>query len=325
MTPLLVVVGPTASGKTELSLRLAEALNGEIVGADSVQIYRYFDIGAAKPSEAELGRAPHHLIGTLSPDDEVEASRYVEMADAAIADIRARGRQPIVCGGTFLWVRALLHGLADAPAKDAAVRRRHEELAKREGRAALHAELAERDPPTAARLHPNDFVRVSRALEVWELSGRRMSALQAAHGFRDERHPARLIAPAWPRPEYDARVEARARAMLDAGFLEEVEALVARGFGEARAMSAVGYKQARAALSSGEVDREALALEITRATRTFARRQRTWLRDRPIEWLEGAWLGEPARFDAWLEGLVARVQSDNDASTSARNDSGEKP
>src|SRR6185503_17437759 len=165
MTPLTVVVGPTASGKTALAIRLAEERGGEIVSADSVQIYRRFAVGTGKPSASEQARAVHHLIDVLEPDQPIDAAGWATLATRTIDEVRARGKEPIVCGGTFLWVRALLFGLAEAPAGDPVVRARHREQAEREGRPALHAALSQVDPQSAARLAPNDFVRVSRALE----------------------------------------------------------------------------------------------------------------------------------------------------------------
>jgi tRNA dimethylallyltransferase len=285
--PLVVVVGPTASGKTQLAVALAERLGGEVVSADSVQIYRHFDVGTGKPTLDERARVPHHLIDVLEPLEPMDAGRWAERAERALADIHARGRMPIVCGGTFLWVRALLYGLVEAPPADPAVRERHRVLAESEGRPALHARLAEVDAESARRLAPNDFVRVSRALEVHELTGMPLSAIQERHGFRSARHRARLVGLRRTPAELDERIARRVRAMLDQGFVEEVERLVGRGFGEARAMGSVGYRQIREALAAGTAsDRDALADSIRRATRVFVRRQRTWLRREPVEWLD---------------------------------------
>jgi tRNA dimethylallyltransferase len=281
---LLAVVGPTASGKTALAIALAERLGGEIISADSVQIYRGFDIGSGKPTVLELARAPHHLVGAFDPLDAVDAAAWSRLAEAAIADVRARGRVPIVCGGTFLWVKALLFGLAQAPAASPAARERHRAIVEEGGRPALHARLREVDAETAGRLHPNDFVRVSRALEVHELSGKPMSAWQREHGFARPRHRARMVAIACDPAALTERITARARAWLSAGWTDEVEALLAKGFGEARAMASVGYAEVRSALA-GEMEPGELETRIVRATRVFARRQRTWLNHADVTWL----------------------------------------
>jgi tRNA dimethylallyltransferase len=283
------VVGPTASGKTELAIELCERVGGEIVSADSVQVYRHFEIGTGKPDSSERARARHHLIDVIEPAEAMDAARFAELADSAITDIRARGRRPIVCGGTFLWVRALLFGLAPAPPGDPTVRQRHAELVERSGRAALHAELARVDESSARRLAPNDFVRVSRALEVFELTGVPLSRFQAQHGFREARHRARLVGVQREREEHDQRIAERCERMLDAGLIDEVRSLLARGFGASRAMGSVGYKQVTEALSrGGPIARAELHARMVSATRVFARRQRTWLRDEPVLWVRSA-------------------------------------
>lgn len=295
--PLLVVVGPTATGKTELAVALAERHGGEIVSADSVQVYREFDVGTGKPSPEERARAVHHLIDAFDPLEAVDAARFAELAELAVGDIRARGKLPIVCGGTFLWVRALVYGLAPAPPADPEIRARHRALVEAEGRQALHAALAAVDPVAAARLAPNDFVRVSRALEVHELTGLPLTSFHEQHGFKTRRHAARLLGVKRAAAELDERIAARVRAMLRAGWVDEVRELLAAGYGSARAMGSVGYKQISEAIRDGApLDDDALFDPIRRATRVFARRQRTWLRDEPVEWLEpGALplLGEP--------------------------------
>jgi tRNA dimethylallyltransferase len=278
----LVIVGPTASGKSALALRLAEALGGEIVSADSMQIYRGFDIGTGKPTLEERARVAHHLLDVADPLETWDAARWAEAASRAIDDVRARGRVPIVCGGTFLWARALIYGLVEAPRGDEELRARHRALVLAEGRAALHARLAAVDAPSAKRLAPNDFVRVSRALEVFELTGTPLSQLQAAHGFRAPRVEARLVGVRRERAEQDELIARRVRAMLDAGWVDEVADLTRRGFGAARVMQSVGYRQVFDALAAGQSPD---AAAIVRATRIFARRQRTWLRDQPVEWL----------------------------------------
>jgi tRNA dimethylallyltransferase len=285
--PLLFVVGPTATGKTELAVELSERHGGEIVSADSVQLYREFVIGTGKPSAEERARAVHHLIDAVDPLEPVDAARFAELAEKAIDDIRARGKRPVVCGGTFLWVRALVYGLAPAPPADPGVRARHRALVEAEGRPALHAALAAVDPVAAARLAPNDFVRVSRALEVYELTGAPLTSFHEQHGFRTPRYEARLLGVKRPPAELDERIARRVRAMLDSGWVDEVRSLLAAGYGSARAMGSVGYKQIHEALrAETPLDEEALYDPIRRATRVFARRQRTWLRDENVEWLE---------------------------------------
>jgi tRNA dimethylallyltransferase len=284
---VVVVVGPTASGKSELALELADLIGGEIVSADSVQVYRHFDIGSSKPTVEERGRVAHHVIDVVDPNEPIDAAAYAALADGAMADVRARGRLPIVCGGSFLWVRALLFGLAGAPPADASVRARHLAWAQVEGRPALHARLREVDAESAARLSPNDFVRVSRALEVFELSGRPLSSFQAAHGFRQPRHAARLVGVRWTPEELLRRIEARTRCLLESGLVAEVERLVALGYRDARAMGSVGYRQVVDRLE-GRLSEADLAPAIDRATKVFARRQRTWLRDEDIRWIDPA-------------------------------------
>jgi tRNA dimethylallyltransferase len=282
---VIVLVGPTASGKSDLALALAEAKNGEIIGADSVQVYRHFDIGSSKPSAVDRQRVPHHLVDVADPLVPMDAASYAMLAEKAIAEVKGRGKLPIVCGGTFLWVRALLYGLAKAPPGDARVRARHAAWAREEGRPALHARLAEVDPPCAARLSPNDFVRVSRALEVFEMSGRPLSAWQAEHGFLEPRFRAKLFGIRWPYEELLARIARRTERALQSGFIEEVERLVELGYRDARAMTSVGYRQVLAFVE-GDLSREDLAPSIDRATKVFARRQKTWLREEPVKWMD---------------------------------------
>jgi tRNA dimethylallyltransferase len=280
-----VVVGPTASGKSDLALELAESKNGEIIGADSVQVYRYFDIGSSKPSIEERARVPHHLIDVCDPREPMDAASYAELAANAILDVRRRGRLPIVCGGTFLWVRALIFGLAKAPPGDAAVRERHARIAETEGRAALHARLAEVDKESAARLNPNDLVRVSRALEVFETSGRPLSVWQSEHGFRTARFRAKLVAIRWSNEDLGARIAHRTERALASGWIDEVRELVRLGYRDTRPMSSVGYRQVLEHVE-GKLGRDELVIAVDRATKVFARRQRTWLRDRPVHWIE---------------------------------------
>ncbi|HRI62694.1 MAG TPA: tRNA (adenosine(37)-N6)-dimethylallyltransferase MiaA [Polyangium sp.] len=285
---LLVVVGPTATGKTELGIRLAETFEGEIISADSVQIYREYNIGSGKPTAQEQARAPHHLISVADPFAPIDAQTYAEMAERAIADIRRRGRVPIIVGGTFLWVKALVRGLMAAPPASAEIRARHAAFVEASGRAALHMELARVDPESAKRLSPNDFVRVSRALEVFELSGKKQSEWFAEHGFQEEKHRARLVGVAVSRDEQDVKIRARVERWMAEGWIEEVQKLLEEGHAHTRPMGSVGFKEVRAFVE-GTLRRDELVDTIVRATRVFARRQRTWLRDEPVNYyaLEG--------------------------------------
>lgn len=282
---LLCVVGPTASAKTELAIRVCEEVGGEVVGADSVQIYRYFDIGSGKPTSEEMARARHHLVDVADALDPWDAARWASRAEGVIAEVRGRGKTPVVCGGTYLWVRALVLGLAEAPAASPELRKRLEEQARELGREALHARLVQVDPEIGARLDPNDFVRVQRALEVFELTGRRLSELQREHQARPPRYRARLVGVRWSASELEARIASRAEKWLKAGWIEEVRGLVERGFGATRPMGSVGYRQVCDYIE-GRLSEAELAPSITRATKVFARRQRTWLRNASILWVD---------------------------------------
>jgi tRNA dimethylallyltransferase len=300
---LVVLVGPTASGKSTLAAELGRRLPGEVINADSVQVYRHFDIGSGKPSVEEMAACPHHLFDVADPLEPLDAAAWAELACAKIAEIRARGHVPIVCGGTFLWIRALLFGLAEAPKGDEVRRREHREFAQLQGAPALHARLAQVDPESAARLHQNDVLRVSRALEVHELTGTPLSTFHAAHGFRTARFEAKLLAVDWPREDYDVRVAARVRDMLERGFVAEVEALLRAGYGSARAMATVGYKQVAQALAKSRAAGPELAPEIVRATRVFARRQRTWLREERLERVDPSTLADQVALDRLADEL----------------------
>lgn len=281
---LLCVVGPTASGKTALAVDICERVHGEIVSADSVQVYRGFDIGSGKPSAEERAKAPHHLIDVLDPLETADAVAFAAMAERALAEVRGRGKIPVLCGGTFFWVRALVIGLAPAPSADATVRARHRAMVEAHGPAALHLELGRVDPVSATRLHPNDVLRVSRALEVHELSGRPISEHHAEHGFRAPRMESAMIGVATTPDELTFRIKRRVDGWLAEGWLDEVRQLESRGFGRARAMHSVGYEQVHAHLA-GLLAREALRDAVVQSTRVFARKQRTWLKSAPVEWL----------------------------------------
>jgi tRNA dimethylallyltransferase len=276
MSRVVCIVGPTASGKSALALDLAERLGGEIVSADSRQVYRELAIGTATPTAAERERIPHHCLDLVDPGERFDAARFRTAAAAAIADVAARGRVPLVVGGTGLWVRALLRGLCPAPAGAPALRARLEAAVAADGPDALHRRLAAVDPLAAARIAPRDAVRIVRALEVALASGVPLSQWQAEHRFADRPYEALVIGLARPTAELDARIAARAQAMVDAGFLDEVRALAARGV----AVDAVGYREMRACVE-GRTDLATALAATIRATRRFAKRQRTWFRREP--------------------------------------------
>jgi tRNA dimethylallyltransferase len=274
---LVAVVGPTASGKTALALRLAVARSGEIVSCDSLQVYRGLDIGSAKATPEERAEVRHHLVDVADPDEPFSAARYARLARAAVADIAARGRLAVVAGGTGLYLRALLEGLFEGPARDETFRRRLEGLAGRFGDARLHRLLARVDPEAAARIRPRDRVRVVRALEVFHATGRPISEGQRAgaeplRGFRT------LVLGLDPdRAALREAVEERTRDMLARGLLEEARALLGRYGPDLRPLHSIGYRQALAVVR-GEMDLEEAARSIVTETMRFAKRQRTWFR-----------------------------------------------
>jgi len=274
----ILLAGPTASGKSDWALALAERMPVEIVSVDSAQVYRGFDIGAAKPDAATRQRVPHHLLDIREPHETYSAGEFVADAHAAIRASRARGRWPLLVGGTMLYFNALVRGLAPLPPADAAIRAAIDARAAQSGWPALHAQLAAVDPRAAARIHPNDPQRIQRALEVYEISGRPLS-----DWHRQTQPPAELR---WLRfalvPEdrawLHARIERRFLAMLEAGFVDEVRRLRARPGLDAAAPSlrAVGYRQLWRHLQ-GEVDlAEATRLAVA-ASRQLAKRQLTWI------------------------------------------------
>jgi tRNA dimethylallyltransferase len=278
---IVCLAGPTASGKTELALWLAERIDAEIVSADSRQIYRFLDVGTAKPSAEERARVAHHGLDLVDPGELFDAARYRTSALAAIADIHARGRAVLVVGGTGLYLRALVRGLCPAPPRVPALRSVLDRSRAARGGPALHAGLTTVDPEAAARIDPHDGVRVVRALEVALASGVPLSRWQAAHRFAEQPFEAMLIGLARPVEELAARIEARARAMIAAGFLDEVRALAARGFAaDAPGLTAVGYRELRAHLEGRGGLADALAATV-QATCRFAKRQRTWFRREP--------------------------------------------
>lgn len=303
----VLLAGPTASGKSDWALALAERLPLEIVSVDSAQVYRGFDIGSAKPGPELRARLPHHLIDIRDPAATYSAGEFVTDALGAIAAIRARGRLPLLVGGTMLYYRALVQGLAPLPQADPAVRAALDARAARDGWPALHAELARRDPLAASRIHPNDAQRIQRALEVLETTGRPLSEMQRGtapvHGLALQRW---ALVPS-DRRALAQRIEARFDAMLAAGFVDEVRALHARGDlpADAPSLRAVGYRQLWEHVA-GRVDAAAAIERAKAATRQLARRQLTWIR------ADGDWqCVDPLAPDArarWVKAVLATLR-----------------
>jgi tRNA dimethylallyltransferase len=273
----VAVLGPTASGKSALALALAERTGGEIVACDSQQVYIGMDIGTAKPTADERRRVPHHALDLARPDEPFHAARWAAVARAAIADIVARGRLPIVVGGTGLYYRALVTGLFEAPPPDEAIRARHREEAAAGGVEALHARLAAVDPEAAAAIRVRDLVRINRALEIYEQTGVPITTLRRQAAPPDDLAPTVLLLEP-PVAALRARIAARVDQMIAAGFLDEVRALRAAGYGPScKPLQALGYQQLGAVLD-GTATLEAAVAETVQATFKYARRQRTWFR-----------------------------------------------
>ena len=286
-TPLIVVAGPTASGKTALALRLAEAFQGEIVSCDAVAIYRGLDIGSAKPSPAERARVPHHALDLLAPDQAANAGDYARAARACLADIRDRSRLPIVAGGTGLYLRALLDGLAPAPPRDEALRDRLRRLAARRGSGALHRLLRRVDPAAASSIHANDIPKLIRSLEVTLLARRPQTEQWSAGREPLEGFRVLQLGLNPPRAALYERINVRAARMFDRGLLEETAAIRASYGDQARALGSLGYAQALAFLR-GDLSRAEAIAAARQGHRNYAKRQLTWFRREPaMHWLPG--------------------------------------
>ncbi len=286
--PLIVILGPTASGKTEVAVDVAEALGGEIVNADSMQVYRELNAGTAKPTAEQRARVRFHLLDCVSVTELYSVRQYQQMAEAAISDIHQRGKQAILCGGTGLYIKAVLEHFTIPPGRTAGpTRARWEAFAREHGPEALHRELARRDAESAARLHPHDVRRVVRALEVITETGRPLTPQQAVDRDPEIHYNAAKFGLAWPRELLYGRIDRRAEAMVAGGMVEETQELLGQGVSaETTAFQALGYRQILGYLR-GEYDLAEAVRLIKRDTRRFAKRQLTWFRrDSAIAWLE---------------------------------------
>jgi tRNA dimethylallyltransferase len=302
-----VVLGPTGSGKTALSLALAECFRGEIVNCDSVAMYREFEIGTAKPTAAERARVPHHLLDLVDPSGFITAGEYGRQAREVLQQIKARGALPIVVGGTGLYLRALLEGLFAGPQRSEELRERLRERAREKGPSYLHQILRRLDPPTATKIHANDTPKLLRAIEVCLASRKKMSEMweqgrDPLQGFKIVRlglDPDRNAL-------YD-RINRRAQRMFDGGLVEETRSLLEKYGAAARPLAALGYKQAMA-LIRGEIDRETALQAAQQAHRNYAKRQMTWFRSEPdVVWIAG--FGDDARLQSEAIRKIADIQA----------------
>jgi len=285
--PIFVIAGPTATGKTDLAVAAAQALDAEIVGADSMQVYRHMNIGTATPTLDELRGIPHHMIDIVNPDETYDVAAYIAQADKVITRIAAGGRRVLLVGGTGLYIRVLLHGLQAGPPPDPVLRDEITAKAKELGWPALHMELADLDPETARRLHPNDGVRILRALEVVRQSGVPISRWQDDHAFEEDRYQAAIVGLDQPRDLLHARINDRVDGMIRGGFASEVESLIEAGYPSSlKPMQALGYKRLCEHMA-GDLSMDE-AIEKTKTdTRRLARRQRKWFNREPgLEWID---------------------------------------
>lgn len=308
MQKVIFLLGPTAAGKTDLALALAARFPIEIVSVDSAQVYRGMDIGTAKPDAETLARFPHHLINLIDPGEAYSAARFCGDAKGVIRDVHARGAVPLLTGGTMLYARALTQGLSSLPPADPAVRGQLESQAREIGWPAMHARLAVHDPVTAARLEPNDSQRIQRALEVWQLTGSPISALQTA-GQTPSAFPYRALMlglmPA-DRTLLHDRIARRFENMLACGLIDELAEL-RKKFAlspDMPSMRSVGYRQVWEYLE-GEIDRQTMAEKGIAATRQLAKRQMTWLRSMSaMELIDGFQPGAQAALEARCAGFL---------------------
>jgi tRNA dimethylallyltransferase len=275
---LIALVGPTAAGKTPLAVELARRLDAEIVSVDSRQVYRHLDVGTAKPDAAARAAIPHHLLDVIEPDAQLDAARFAALGHAAIAGAIERGRRVVLCGGSGLYLRALTEGLCALPPADRALRRRLQCEAENRGALALHERLQAADPAAAGRIAPRDTLRVVRALEVHELTGRPLSEWQAGHAFSDRPYDVLTFVLSPPTEVLEHRIAERTTRMWASGLLEEAEHVLALGFSpELPALRAIGYREAIRHLG-GEIDAGTALGAVVLSTRRYAKRQRTWFR-----------------------------------------------
>lgn len=284
LNKIVVICGPTGAGKSGVAFELAGRLGGEIINADSQQVYRGMDIGTAKPTRAERAKIPHHVIDVVSPDEHFDAAVFVRMADEAIKNVNARGSNPFVVGGTGMYLKMLIGGICQAPPRNDDIRNALGELIEKEGIESLHERLRKIDPVSAKIVNKNDKIRIIRALEIFESTGITASDFYVRHGFAAKRYNALKIGINVNREDLYGRIDARVERMIKGGWTEEVQNLLKKYPTGCRAFEAIGYKELISHIQSG-VPLETAVSIIKRNTRHYAKRQLTWFRaDREIRW-----------------------------------------
>lgn len=293
---IIVICGATGIGKTAVGIELAEKLGGEIISADSMQIYRFMDIGTAKPTPAELARIAHYMIDIVDPDEDYDAVQFSKQARDRIAEIVKRGLIPFIVGGTGLYIKALLHGLFQSKPVDPQIRNRLKQEAEENGSSILYERLKKIDPAAADRLHPNDTYRILRALETIESTGKLISELHQKHGFEDDPYNALKIGLQMDRQKLYPRIDRRVVLMIEAGLVEEVQKLLSMGYtSELKSMQSIGYRHMVEFLEKQQSWDECVRT-LKRDTRRFAKRQLTWFgADQQIRWYRPNRLNEIVR------------------------------
>lgn len=296
MKKIITICGPTGIGKTSFSIAIARHFNGEIIGADSMQIYKYMDIGTAKPDSVELKMAPHHLVDFLDPKEEFDAGMYATRAGQVIEDLYNNGRLPIIAGGTGLYIRALLYGLFRSQPVCEKTLAALTCLQKEKGNLFLHGQLKECDPVAAQKIHPNDSFRLIRALEVFKTTGQPISIKQKGHDFKDSKYKSLTIGLCMDRKKLYERINRRVDMMIDQGLLNEVNSLVDKGYSlDLKSMQSIGYRHMGMFLKN-EVDFDEAIRLLKRDTRRYAKRQFTWFNKEPgLIWLE------PSQIDSAID------------------------
>ncbi len=284
--PLLVIAGPTASGKSALAIYLAGVFNGEIISADSMQVYEGMEIGTARPSGEELEKVPHHMMSIISPGHPFSVGEYVRIVRPLIDRLHKHGKLPIIAGGTGLYIKAVVDGLCEAPKADMEIRRKLLKEEEYHGTGYLYKRLCDVDPVSAERIEPNDTVRIMRALEVFEISGLPISEIQKAHGFGEGQYNYFMVGLTMDRKKLYERIEARVDSMIENGLENEVRGLINKGYESFLLTNGIGYKQIAGYVKGWYSLDEAVRL-LRMDTRRYAKRQLTWFRrDQRIRWYE---------------------------------------